>query len=529
MLVNRSTAVCSAVLAVALALPLAAQQTTQCTVDEGKPGEVARAYLTVSQVANSQGADPTSLKTKLSEAVQALTKPTDKVENPVGHAFELGKLLVLWTNIPGQPLETTRGQLGFATNPADSIDILKAIDSSFTVVEKAVPGCASETRSWRSQKVWQNLVNKSIQEINAGAVDSAEKHAQQSLLLNRALPYGYMVLAQVARQRDSTDKAIALFWKTIEVARTDTLYSEVLDQSLLNLGSLARSAAATDTAKSAQYYGVATKAFEQLASDTTQPASFRTEAKSGLVSVSIARGDTAGVKAVYQPQLANPSAYTFTEVIQAGVWATQVGDTVGASKLFHAAYAMNPYHRDALSNLAITDLKLQKFDSTLDLLKQLKAVDPNGDNGRLWVFAYAGIAKHFADLNQDIVNRYKKAKGAALKKVLSDSATLTTDSNRVYTQMAVDANAAADSVPVTVHFSQFSHADGKATLAGTISNNTDAAKTYSLNVDFLDTTGKVVASQTASVGPVAPHSMGEFSVTAPGAGIAAFKYAPLGN
>ncbi len=529
MLVNRFTALGSAVLAVALALPLAAQQTTQCSVDEGKPGEVARAYLTVSQIANAQGQDPATLKKRLAEAVQALTKPGDKVENPVGHAFELGKLLVLWTTVPDQPIKTTRGELGFATNPQDSVDLLTAIDSAFTVVEKADSNCVSETLRWRSQKVWQTLVNKSIQELNAGARDSAEVHANESLILNRKLPYGYMVLAQVARQRNQFDKAVDLFHKTIAAARTDTLYGEVLDQSLLNLGAMARSAAANDSTNAAKYYKVASDAFQELASDTTQPVSYRTEAKNGLVGVAIARGDTAAVKAVYAPQLKNPTGFPFTEVVQAGVWATQVGDTVGASTLFHAAYAMNPYHRDALSNLAITDLKQDKYDSTLTLLKQLKAVDPDGDNGRLWVFTYAGIAKHFGDLNHDIVARYAKTKNAKLRKALADSATLTTDSNRVYTQMAVDANAAADSMPVTVHFSQFSHANGKATLAGTISNGTGADKTYTLKVEFLDDKGNVVASQTATVGPVAARGTGQFSLSAAGAGIAAFRYAPLDN
>ncbi|MDE3052560.1 MAG: tetratricopeptide repeat protein [Gemmatimonadota bacterium] len=529
MLVNRFTAIGSAVLAVALALPLAAQQATQCSVDEGKPGEVARAYLAISQLANAQAQDTATLKKRLAETVGALTKGGDKVENPVGHAYELGKLLVLWTTVPGQPLETTRGQLGFATNPQGSVNLLSAIDSAFTVVEQADSTCQSETLRWRSQKIWQTLVNQSIQELNAGAVDSAEKHANESLILNRRLPYGYMVLAQVARQRNQLDKAVDLFRKTIAAAHTDTLYNEVYDQSLLNLGNMARSAAADDTANAAKYYKVASDAFQTLAADTTQPGSYRTEAKNGLVGVSIARGDTAAVKAVYAAQLKNPGASSFTEVVQAGVWATQVGDTVGASTLFHAAYAMNPYHRDALSNLAITDLKQQKYDSTLALLKQLKAVDPDGDNGRLWVFTYAGIAKQFADLNHDIVARYAKTKArdVALRKALSDSATLTTDSNRVYTQMAVDANAAADSMPVTVHFTQFSHVNGKVTLAGTISNGTADDKSYTLKVDFLDDKGNVVVSQTATVGPVAAHGTGQFSLSAAGATIAAFRYAPL--
>jgi hypothetical protein len=64
-------------------------------------------------------------------------------------------------------------------------------------------------------------------------------------------------------------------------------------------------------------------------------------------------------------------------------------------------------------------------------------------------------------------------------------------------------------------------------LGGTITNSTDQAQTYTMKVDFLDASGKVVSSQTTTVGPVAPGQSGRFSVTGAGAGIAAFRYAPL--
>ncbi|HVA57524.1 MAG: tetratricopeptide repeat protein [Gemmatimonadaceae bacterium] len=529
MLVIRSTTISSSLFAIVLALPLAAQQPKQCSVDEGTPSEVARAFLTISQVANPQGADPASLKKKLADAVQLLTGNPGKVENPVGHAYELGKLLVLWSEQPDVPLTTTRGALGFATNPQDTVSLPAAIDSAFTVVETAQPECATETDKWRSQKVWSNLVNKAVQELNAGSVDSAEKHATESLLLNRKAPYGNMVLAQVAQRRNQVDRAIDLFQRTIDIASTDTLYNEVKANSLLNLGNLARQAAAEDSTKASKYNPIALRAYQTLAADSTASAGYHIDGVNGVVNVELAMGDSAAVRAVYKGQLDNPSAFPFNDVIQAGVWATNVGDSVAATKLFHAAYEMNPYHRDALSNLALIEMKAQKYDTALVLLNRLKAVDPNGDNSRLFVFTYAGLAKKFADLNHSIVARYNKSKDAKLRKVLTDSAALTTDSNKVYTDLAVNTNLASDSLPVMVRFSQFSNVDNKVTLAGTINNRTDAAKTYTLKVDFLDNKGNVVASQQATVGPVAGHGSGPFSVTAAGVGITAFRYAPLDN
>jgi tetratricopeptide (TPR) repeat protein len=527
MLVKRSTTITSSLLGLALALPLAAQQPKQCAVDEGTPSEVARAFLIISEVASAHGADSASTKKKLADAVQLLTAAGPNVPNPVGHAYELGKLLVLWSAQPGVSLTMTRGALGFATNPQQSVNLPAAIDSAFSVVEKAMPECEATTQVWRSQKVWSNLVNTSVQELNAGAVDSAYVHANESLLLNRKAPYGYMVLAQIAERRNQRDTAIALFQKTIEAAARDSIYDEVRYTSLLNLGNLAREAATDDSSQAAKYNPIAMNAFKALAADTAAPAGYHTDAQNGLVNVELAMGDSASVRAEYKRELENPSAFTFNDVIQAGVWATDVGDTASSSKLFHAAYAMNPYHRDALSNLALIDMKAQKYDTALTLLNRLKSVDPNGDNARLFVFTYAGLAKKFADLNHSIVARFNKTKDAKLKKVLTDSAALTTDSNKVYTDLAVKTNLAMDSVPVLIHFSQFSDVANKVTLAGSISNRTDGAKTYTLKVDFLDDKGGVVTSQQATVGPVAGHGSGSFSVTATAPGITAFRYAPL--
>jgi hypothetical protein len=78
-----------------------------------------------------------------------------------------------------------------------------------------------------------------------------------------------------------------------------------------------------------------------------------------------------------------------------------------------------------------------------------------------------------------------------------------------------------------VTFNEFSTPGDTATLGGSISNSTEQSQTYTMKVDFLDVTGKAIASQTATVGPVAAGQSGRFRVSAAGPGIAAFRYAPL--
>jgi tetratricopeptide (TPR) repeat protein len=258
-------------------------------------------------------------------------------------------------------------------------------------------------------------------------------------------------------------------------------------------------------------------------------AAYRQNARSGLVRVDLALGDTSSAKSSYSAALSDPSKFSYNELIQAGVAASQVNDDSAAMQLFRSAVAANPYHRDGLSNLVIYEIRAKDYDGALTLLDRLKTVDPDGDHGRLFVLAYAGVAKKYADLNKDIVAPYQKAKAASVKKVLTDSAALTTDSNRVYTERAVEANSKADSMPVVVSFTEFSDVNDKATLAGTIANHTATEKTYTMKVDFLDKSGNVIASQTQTVGPVAPQTAGKFSISATAPGIAAFKYAPLDN
>ncbi|HVZ77951.1 MAG TPA: tetratricopeptide repeat protein [Gemmatimonadaceae bacterium] len=524
----RTTAVTGLVLAAALAVPAAAQEKS-CSVDEGKPSEVARAYLTLSQVVANQAAKPADQERQLAGAVKALTEKTGDVENPVGHAFELGKALVLFSIQPDIPLNVKRSTLGYTTNPDGMINLPAAIDSAFSVVEKAMPECESETIKWRSQKAWITLVNGSIQALNADELDSAETRASQSLLFNKKPPYGYMVLGQVAARRKQTDNAISYFQKTVAAAGNDSTYNEVKFSTLQNLAATASEAAdaASDAATKAKYYGVAKDAYAQLVKEAPATSSYAEAAKSGLVRVSLAAGDTASVRASYAQLVANPGNYTYNEIVNAGVSAFRANDYDAATKLFQAAHEMNPFHRDALANLSSLLIRNKEYAKALPLTKRLMEVDPDGDNSRLLMLAYAGLAKEYGAANKDLVARFNKTKDAKLKKAILDSATLTADSNKVYTDLAVKLNASADSQPVKVTFNEFSNVNNKVTLAGTIENNSTTDKTFTIKVDFLDKSGATVTSQSATVGPVPGQGAGKFSITVTAPNISAFKYAPI--
>jgi tetratricopeptide (TPR) repeat protein len=512
-------------LAAATSVASAQQKAKECEVDEGKPGEVARAMLSL-QMAQS-AAKPEDAQKQLKSAIASIEK-ADRSKNPVGENFVYGKTLVMWLQQPNVTATTTRGAVGFTQNPTQPIDLVVSIDSAFGAVEKAMPECVSQTSAWRAQKGWVSMINDAISQLNADHPDSAEMLARRSLILNPNAPYGYMVLGNLAQKKNQPRQAIDYFKQTVEKSGADTTYGDLKRQTMLAAANLAADAAENATgAEKAAYLSDAKWGYETLAQDA-KSGNFADAARSGLARLASASGDTAAVRATYAQQLSNPSAYTFQQLLNAGVTAARTKQVADATTLFEAAYKKNPYHRDVLYNLAIMYLNGDKYDKVGPVVRELVSVDPsNGENYRLFTIAYASRAKGFNEKIKSYNALAKKAKLPKSIKAYEDSARVYFDSAKASNDSALKYNNIAEAFPMKVTFSEFSTTDDKSTLAGTIANSTDQTQTYTMKVDFLDVGGKTIATQTATVGPVAAGQSGRFSVTAPGAGIAAFRYAPL--
>ena len=512
---------CAAVTAVAGAQ----QKAKECEVDEGKPGEVARAMLSL-QVAQSAG-KPEDAAKQLRSAIASLEK-ADKSKNPVGQSFVLGKTLVMWMAQPNVPSVTTRGTVGYTQNPQQALDLVVAIDSAFSVVEKAMPECTSQTYAWRAQKGWVTMINDAISQLNADHADSAEMLARRSLVLNPNAPYGYMVLGNLAQKKNQARQAIDYFKQTVEKSGTDTTYADLKRQTMLAAANLAASAAEAATGpEKAAFLADAKWGYETLAQDP-KAGNFGDQARTGLATLASASGDTAAVKATYSPQLANPGNYNFQQLLNAGVTAARAKQVADATTLFEAAYKKNAYHRDVLYNLAIMYLNGDRYDKVPAVVRQLVNVDPsNGENYRLFTIAYANQQKGFNENIKKYNALAKKAKLPKTAKAYEDSARFYFDSAKAVADSALKYNTIAEGFPMKVTFNEFSTTDDKSTLGGSINNASDQSQTYTVKVDFLDATGKTISSQTTTVGPVAAGQSGRFSVSGTGAGIAAFRYAPL--
>lgn len=487
-----------------------AQQKQQCEIDEGTPSQIARATLDLNLA--STATKPEDAASKLRDAIK-LINDADRNKNPLGRNLVYGKTLVLWMMQPNVGSIASRGTLGFTTDTATKVDLAVSIDSAFKTVETAHPECVAMLNGWRQQKGWVDLVNAAIEQANSDHPDSAEVLAKRANVLYSGAPYGYMVLAQAAVKRNQPKVAIDYYKQTIDAAK-DTTFADVRRQMLNTLGNLAADAAeqATGADKTA-YLAEAKSAFEQLSKDSGKQ-SYADAARGGLARVATLAGDTAALKASYADQLANPTAYPYTTVMQAAVSAARANQAADAEKLFEAAYAMNPYHRDVLYNLGRLYVLDSNYTKALPIIRTLTQVDPaNADNYRLLTIAYSGLSKWYS-------NRAKGTKVSAQIRAYNDSVRTAVDSAVYYNQIA-------DSLPARLAFNEFTPGDTKTTVGGTITNATNAAQTYNLTVEFLDKTGKVVAKADTTIGPVPANADASFHVVGTGPGITAFRYAPI--
>jgi hypothetical protein len=515
----------------------AGAQQQSCDIDEGSPSQVARAVLDI-QIAQSAQGDAAA--SKLKDAVKLVTDG-DMSKNPVGRAYQLGRALVLWSAQPSMAGGmTTRGAVGFTTNPTAPYDLIAGIDSAFTVVESSNPACAAETAPWRQQKGWVDLINHAIELANADKSDSAAIVAKRSLQLSKTAPYAYMILAQVAQKNNQVTESMA-YYKQAIAAATDTSQADTRRQMQLALGNLAADAA--DTASGATKTALladAKAAFQALAADPG--AKYGEAASGGLARIAVASGNIDEIKATYAKELANPSAFTYSQLMNAAVAAARAEQQDDALKLFSAARDANPYHRDALYNLARLYMLDSAYDKGIPIVRQLIAVDPdNPDNYQLMAIAFANIQKGYTakqkmydSTAKALGKRANTAKSAAVVKAAVDSAakmnkfiTAYGDSAKINVDSALKYNAMITGIPGKVSFSLFNPNGEKAEIAGSITNQTDAAKTFELKIEFLDKSGNVVSSQTVNVGPIQPQQSADFRTEGTGANIVAFRYAPL--
>jgi tetratricopeptide (TPR) repeat protein len=473
-----------------------------CSMESVKSGDVKDAYnaVTVLQIGKSK---PEDAKKKLAEAVGNLTKKADYGSDQLQRNLVLGSALVMWYEQPGQAPVAKGAELGFKSGGDQNVDLLKAADSLFTSVESARPGCKDQTSFYR-QKPWAQMINEVGPLINANNLDSAEALLDNSMVIYRDSPFSYYFQGQIAQQKQDWKTAQDAFGKAIQLSDTALVAQDSNVANVKEFSEFARAFAAFRGAQglSGDQQKTAMKGaadlYRQYLEDypngpNAQPA------QAGLTAALSSVGDTESLTAVWADMASDPSRYKPEQLYDAGVQAYSAEKYEQAVKLMELGEKGNPYLRPGLFNLANAYWKTNQFDKMVPVAQKLTEIDPdNPDNYQLLAIGYQGLAKATTD--------------PKVKKTYSDSVS----------KYVV----ASDKLPVKVTFTSFTNDSTKSTLQGTVENLGAKPKNVTLSVEFLDKTGNVVNTQTASLA-LKPNASAPFTVAGEGTGIVAYKYEPV--
>lgn len=482
--------------------PAAASAAPAC--DPGVSQAVAKATLFLQQAAASVKAKQDASKS-LKLAIGALTAPSKdakEVADSVGRAYYLGQAYILMLQQPGVAMTGPRASYGIATEPTANIDLLAAADTAFTMVEAAQPGCKAEIAEWREQKPWLDAINGAIAAVNAEHFDSAEVFARRALTIDRRAPYAYTVLASVASSKNDLKTAAEMMRKAIVVASADTIYADAKQNAMYDLANTLYTQydAATGADKAAIGQQAITAWEAYIAVGTHDARVARAELVASQIALALK--DTAQYTRIYAPVVADPAKFGEHAILNAGVIATQADRTADAVKLFKTVVDRNPYQRDGLKNLAASYVGNKQPDKVAAVVDKLVTLDPNSaSNWLLYAYGYSGLLKDTKD------------------KALT----------KAYTDSLVKYNTKSEKMTPNLEVREFTvdPAAKSATLGGTIENRGTAAKSYTIQVEFLDKTGAVVGSQSVNVGPVAPKANAPFKATAPAADVVGYRYKPI--
>ncbi len=472
---------------------------TACDIQSVKSGDVKEAYntVTVLQLGKSK---PEDAKKKLADAVGDLTKKDDYGNDQLQRNFVLGSALVMWYDQPGQAPVAQASTLGYKNGGNASIDLLKTADSLFSVVESASPVCKDQTEYYR-QKPWAQMINEVGPLINANNLDSAQVLLDKSLIIYRDSPFSYYFKGQIAQQKQDWKAAQEAFDKAVHLSDTASVARDSNVANVKEFSEFARAFAAFRGAQglSGDQQKTAMKGaadlYRQYLKDfpngpNAQPA------QAGLTAALQTAGDTESLTAVWTDMAATPSNYKPEQLYDAGVQAYAAEKYDQAVKLMELGEQGNPYLRAGLFNLANAYWKNNQFDKMVPVARKLVDIDPdNPDNYQLLAIGYQGLSKAATD---------PKA-----KKEYSDSVS----------KYVV----ASDKLPVKVTVETFTHDSTKHTLKGSVENLGAKPKDVALAVHFLDKSGQVVDTQTATLS-LKPNASSGFTLTANGEGIVAYRY-----
>lgn len=466
----------------------------ECKINDSSPYQVNGAKQYVITAASSRKED--EIPKHLSNAIKVLTDNPEKINNEAGRQYMLARTYAQWLKREDISYVMKRGAIGFSTNKDGDQNLLLALDSAVTAIERMMPECKTLVGPYREQFT-NEIYNKSVAAMNDDQNDSSIYFAKLAIQVASADPRPWNVMSAVYQKMGHADSAMMAMEKVIALSGTDEAYAKVKQQSRYNLAVIyLTNAEAAQGAQKDEQIQKARTLLEAYLKDSPGEAS-ATQALGRAMRLS---GDTAAVATVFAEMLETPDKFTADQLFEAASNAAAAARDQDAVTLFEHGLKKNPYHRLALLNLSNVLFQMKDAARMGPITNRLIEVDPN--NPDTWRM-HAG----FWQLNQ------RAETDAAKKKAFGDS-----------TLAAIKMR---DEVNPKIMVFLAAKGGNTYQVQGNLNNESDKGASYTLKFELLDETGAVVTTKDVAVGPVEAGASSSFSLKIDDAKIVAYRYAPV--
>lgn len=502
------------VLASVLALALPVSATAQeCAIDVNQPAQLFTAGISIQRAVADPSAEGTPKA--LRDAARQLQDPRRFETNQIGYAYTKAQILIIWLHRDDVTPTMTLADLNLGRDRNVSIDLVGEADSLLTLIETAMPACVSETQRWRQSKPWNERIAAAYRLLNANEIDSADYYARQAGRLDRSSPFLYNAYGQVALKRGQQEQALAYLDTAITLASADTSLADTRRQMRIQQASITQEwgGGLEDVAARKATLSRAAGLFLALAHETPEHSDTPMFVSVGL-DIAMLVQDSMVVKNGLQPMLTNPAPYADLALLIGAEVSRTAGNMENAIALYRETIKKNPNARDANYFLAYMLIDSNRGEEAIPMLETLVRIDPsNGDNYLLKSIVVrnrATAASARREAERDATRRQ-----AMLREI------------RVITAEADSLGAMESGLQQKVQIIGFERRAEGAKLNGTIENRGRTARTYTVEMSFLNLAGEVLETLTATTESIAPGATGGFEIIATKPGTVAWSYKPL--
>jgi tetratricopeptide (TPR) repeat protein len=466
-----------------------------CDIEQMSPSELAKATISRSRVVGAKTPDE-----GIKGVRDAMKNLHDKstAQNALGRDYLLAQFMLLAVEFGGE--KQTRGNLNMPGDKNAQVDLIVAADSLLTAVETAKPTCKEEIGQWREYKPYANRVQAAYGALAAKNLDSAEASAKRALILSKNAPQPYDVLWRLYAEKKDNANQVTYLKLAVEKLGGDTANAKIRSNLMFNLGRIQQEFAekAQGAEKAAHWKGAA-EAYLQVLKEhpSSQEAPFAVNGVSNHWALTQDSSVALATLVAAKPIIPNMSDMALA---QTGMLAVRLQHAAEAAEFFKAATTVNPYQREYLYNYAAVLFDLKKSEEMLPVVGNLLKIDPsNPDNVLLYAYAYKGLADGTTD--------------AAKKKAWTDS--------------TVAYSTKSDAMKHKLSITSLDRGPDATSVEIEVENRGTAAKSFTVDLEFLDKTGAVVDKASVNIANVAPNGTGKGTAEIKKGGVAGVRYAPL--